>query len=411
MKVAFKADSPALLKIAEIGEFLAETNDLLRRNLVFSVLAAVRDGEIPLRNKAGLKVSSDALRDTKRKARLVAKQKAESRARKPCLLDFRLADLRDEKRRYLASEGPVLSITHGIRIPEYDKNIFDLTREKQLLVEWEREQRDLDKTIQLNNFNRRGYVCRSDLAGWLRDDQGFDVTFVQSDISTDQQPPSVSNAAIVKYEDLLVICSVDDENDFYGYLVKPNGLYVKEYDKHAWNPLTPSEKAAVRAWHPTGEYDKPARPLPCTLGELRTFVAEAGLSGSIDENVATESLRERAQTAGTPPQVGAESPEPAKTAHSGATEDTALPATSADDTEQADNLVVSETVSRPLLQQPFQEKEILRVILELGHTATKLPRRTPGKPWIKTDVRKNLPFSEVVFNKAWDRLRKDGRIK
>jgi hypothetical protein len=147
MKVAFKADSPALLKIAEIGEFLAETNDLLRRNLVFSVLAAVRDGEIPLRNKAGLKVPSDVLRDTKRKARLVAKQKAESRARKPCLLDFRLADLRDEKRRYLASEGPVLSITHGIRIPEYDEKIIDLTREKQLLVEWEREQRDLDTRV------------------------------------------------------------------------------------------------------------------------------------------------------------------------------------------------------------------------------------------------------------------------
>jgi len=181
MKVAFKADSPALLKIAEIGEFLAETNDLLRRNLVFSVLAAVRDGEIPLRNKAGLKVPSDVLRDTKRKARLVAKQKAESRARKPCLLDFRLADLRDEKRRYLASEGPVLSITHGIRIPEYDEKIIDLTREKQLLVEWEREQRDLDKAIQLNNFNRRGYVWLSDLAGWLRDDQGFDVTIASPD--------------------------------------------------------------------------------------------------------------------------------------------------------------------------------------------------------------------------------------
>lgn len=195
MKLAFKADSPALLQIAEIGEFLAETNDLLRRNIVFSVLAAVRDGEIPLRNKAGLKVPSDVLRDTKRKARLVAKQKAESRARMPCRLDIDIACLLARRQQYLESEGPVLSITHGVRLPEYDEKIFNLTREKQLLVEWEREQRDLDKAIQLNNSNRRRYVWLSDLAGWLRDDQGFDVTIGSPDRATSYRERTLADDA------------------------------------------------------------------------------------------------------------------------------------------------------------------------------------------------------------------------
>lgn len=100
---------------------------------------------------------------------------------------------------------------------------------------------------------------------------------------------SVSNAATVRYEDLLVICNVEDREDFGGFVVKPDGLHVKAYDTNALRTLAVEEVAAIST-HPTGEYDKPALPLPCTLGDLRTFVVEAGLVGCIDDEIVAEVL-------------------------------------------------------------------------------------------------------------------------
>lgn len=65
----------------------------------------------------------------------------------------------------------------------------------------------------------------------------------------------------------------------------------------------------------------------------------------------------------------------------------------------------------PPLQQRFQENEILRVICELGFTATKLPQWRAGKGGVKAQVRSKLKFPVKVFNKAWERLRADGSIK
>ena len=59
---------------------------------------------------------------------------------------------------------------------------------------------------------------------------------------------------------------------------------------------------------------------------------------------------------------------------------------------------------RPMYQQAFQEKEILRVIAELGHDPKKLPKDTPGKNGIKHAVRNQLTMSVKVFDKAWERL-------
>ena len=69
------------------------------------------------------------------------------------------------------------------------------------------------------------------------------------------------------------------------------------------------------------------------------------------------------------------------------------------------------TNSRHPLQQRFQETEILRVIGELGFTATKLPPRETGKRWVKALVRDELGLTKSVFDKAWERLRADGEIK
>ncbi len=67
--------------------------------------------------------------------------------------------------------------------------------------------------------------------------------------------------------------------------------------------------------------------------------------------------------------------------------------------------------SRPPYQQRHQEIEILRVIGELGYDATNLPPRNSGKRWVKAQVRDVLEFPVKVFDKAWERLRTDGRIK
>lgn len=66
---------------------------------------------------------------------------------------------------------------------------------------------------------------------------------------------------------------------------------------------------------------------------------------------------------------------------------------------------------RPMLQQAHQEQEILRVINELGYAATNLPKDQRGKNGVKADVRERLNFSVKVFDKAWERLSADGRIR
>lgn len=65
---------------------------------------------------------------------------------------------------------------------------------------------------------------------------------------------------------------------------------------------------------------------------------------------------------------------------------------------------------RPQQQQQWQESEILRVIVELGHTPTAIPKRKAGQSGVKSEVRKALRFSKTVFDKAWERLRADMRV-
>lgn len=89
-----------------------------------------------------------------------------------------------------------------------------------------------------------------------------------------------ADRAMIGYADFVAICHVDDPANFGGFRVEANGLYVDLPPADA--TLTPEERAAV-TWHPTGQYDKPALPLPCTLGQLRAFLPGAGMAGSIDE--------------------------------------------------------------------------------------------------------------------------------
>ena len=71
----------------------------------------------------------------------------------------------------------------------------------------------------------------------------------------------------------------------------------------------------------------------------------------------------------------------------------------------------SEEGKRPLQQQAWQENEILRVIQKLKYTATALPKEKRGVSGVKAAVRNDLRWIGTLFDKAWQRLRDQGRIK
>jgi len=91
------------------------------------------------------------------------------------------------------------------------------------------------------------------------------------------------DGALLSKKAIGILCCIENEQNFGGYRVEQDGLYVVPLDADTSRTLTPEERAAAEAWHPSGQHDKPALPLPCTLGQLRAFVERAGLSGCIDE--------------------------------------------------------------------------------------------------------------------------------
>jgi len=111
---------------------------------------------------------------------------------------------------------------------------------------------------------------------------GDTLSAVEGDFEDSPHRNRVPDAdrARIGYADFVAICHVVNPKDFGGFRVEANGLYVDLPPADA--TLTPEERAAV-TWHPTGQYDKPALPLPCTLGQLRAFLPDAGMAGSIDE--------------------------------------------------------------------------------------------------------------------------------
>ncbi|NIF69601.1 hypothetical protein F3J16_05250 [Burkholderia sp. Ap-962] len=70
--------------------------------------------------------------------------------------------------------------------------------------------------------------------------------------------------------------------------------------------------------------------------------------------------------------------------------------------------------SKPLPVQQHQEKEILRVLHELGYNPLALPKRVNGNRWVAAKVRDKLvgpKWTKSIHDKAWERLRKNGDIK
>ena len=86
----------------------------------------------------------------------------------------------------------------------------------------------------------------------------------------------------------------------------------------------------------------------------------------------------------------------------------AAPTVDAPDAPRASN---SAPVKRPPPQQRHQEQEILRVLAELGADPLAVSPWTPDAPGIKAQTRDRLPYTRDQFNKAWQRLRKEGRLR
>ncbi|MBO3708955.1 MAG: hypothetical protein J5X22_00025 [Candidatus Accumulibacter sp.] len=304
MQITFRA-SPELLKVGEIGESIVEADDSFRRQFPILVLVAVRNREIPLRNKNGFKIPLESLDITERQTRDFVER--------PFLEKLGDFDGDLHRTREAASAQPWI------------KQHCDIDAKlKAYANEFEKYKQHIEPQIQsetsrlLDDWYRDASVLVSEVAEWFCKAHDFEGHIAAPSNPTDEQSRSVSDATTVGYNQLLAICNVQDEDDFGGYVVKKTGIYVKNHKKHnkqAWSLLTPREKA-VLAWHPTGEYDKPVLPIPCTLGQLRSFVIEAGLAGCLEFSVPDtfrQAVTERAQTAentqpestNAPPSVGA----------------------------------------------------------------------------------------------------------
>ena len=66
--------------------------------------------------------------------------------------------------------------------------------------------------------------------------------------------------------------------------------------------------------------------------------------------------------------------------------------------------------AKPMPAQRLQEREILRIIGELGYVAKALRKDVPGIKGVKDEVRNKLQLSTKVFDKAWERLSSAGDI-
>jgi hypothetical protein len=175
----------------------------------------------------------------------------------------------------------------------------------------------------------------------------------------------------IRYTDFIRICNVHNPANFDGFRVETNGLYTIVLGQDV--TLTPNERAAL-SWHPTGAYDQPALPLPCTMAQLRKFVNEAGLGGCIDEDAIAELA--------------------AMEVASGATD-----------------------LSIAIPKQRAQEHNILALLRNRHYDPLHLPARGRGARGTKAEIRaaalllKPSIFTISSFDKAWQRLRSESQIE
>ncbi|KFB76647.1 MULTISPECIES: hypothetical protein [Candidatus Accumulibacter] len=201
-----------------------------------------------------------------------------------------------------------------------------------------------------------------------------------------------------------------------------------------WSYVVSAEGVAFRKWT-EGEIseasvdrqiemhqDNEAVPLrfPCAPAKLLQFIdaAPPGSHRFSIPDVFRQAVTEQAPMTDTPARVPAELQGQSDITHSGAPEK-AAPVVTPDDDEQGEAATTAQEQkadatqsTRRIPEQRRQEQEILQVLCELGYSADALPKWVSGKPGVKAEVRGRFAsWQGTVFDKAWDRLRADKRIR
>lgn len=183
MQITFRA-SPELLKVGEIGESIVGGDDTLRLAIINRVAGALRLdwGKLPLRDAMGLKYPASGLINVKTSLMDTAKRRAHARSgtqnRKV-----------DEVMKALSLKLEGLEILSRGSIDQFMQqesgdlqaklHHWGLIKEQNIQNEEEIAQGEVADA--LDEFTLTyGYVLASELADWLRKEQGFDVKTAES---------------------------------------------------------------------------------------------------------------------------------------------------------------------------------------------------------------------------------------
>ncbi|MCZ8015168.1 MAG: hypothetical protein O9274_05675 [Limnobacter sp.] len=83
----------------------------------------------------------------------------------------------------------------------------------------------------------------------------------------------------VGYSDFVLLCQVENPNDWLGYLLKSEGVYLHEVSSEAF--LTPAERAELTS-HPKGNPAEALLQFPCSIDDLESFFDQQSLHGQLD---------------------------------------------------------------------------------------------------------------------------------
>lgn len=177
----------------------------------------------------------------------------------------------------------------------------------------------------------------------------------------------------VGYADFVRICQITDDDWFPGHVLRADGVYVELPTGH----LMPEERASL-AHHSTGNLLEPTLRFPCTVAEMRAYIAV------LDDFVVEENFE-------------------SWLAHNTVKQETAI--------------LKATTPKSVVMISEQQENLILEALIAEGYTPTALPRWKNNEAGAKAKIRSNLQInqpkifrSNKIFDKAWERLSVSGRI-
>jgi hypothetical protein len=185
------------------------------------------------------------------------------------------------------------------------------------------------------------------------------------------------------------------------YLITSDGVFFRKWTREDMSEWSDEDRDRM-------EDENLTEPLlfPCTPAELLNFVDTAPheLAGFDVPEAFRRAVTESAQTTERAAHLSSDALR--ELAHAAPKpEGTPAPPVALD-------VAAEETNANPKQRQLFQEEEILRVIADLHFKADALPKRKAWKPSVKAKVRQALKaWTDSVFDKAWERLRKDKRIR